>query len=326
MKRLTLLTLAAGILACDVPDSGVVIRGVLGNTEDLMAGSALKCTFEADDEPEAAFLLVLDTAYTLQHTYPIQVENLLGGEERNFGTMTDPAFVEDPNWLQPLRMDVRWECDVSGFSADLGPLILPTFDPALPFCLETRAEANESFRGFDVVSVSGQAIGPRDKGLVFASVVPYDMGRAFAEALDIATFADSCCRESTNCNGQNPGAPGCAALEAIFRALDPTGATLQVPSPDPTQPSEDLLTFRPFARFDGEYNLVVDPASGDSETGAMYPMRFRGVMEFVNNGGDLVTSTEYAETVRFCRACGPKISATVRNPFYDDSNACYAIF
>lgn len=256
---------------------------------DDATGLVESCTYEASPT-EFAGPIVLDTAVAHQLTLPLTVRN-------NADSETDG--------LQPLRMELRWECDSAGFSGDLGPLVVPAFDPSIPFC-NGRRDENASFAGFDTVEASGALIpGSGGLGIVRVTAVPFALGQAIDETFEVASLAEQCCFETraTNCDGQST-AVACTRLEQIFRELDPSGVQLQVAVQN--GPSDDLVRFQAFAIYNGGNLCVRDRTLCDSSflQGPTYSMRLRGHLELLDTDGDLARSDEFATSIEFCRNCG----------------------
>lgn len=295
-----------GLAACSIPDTNVRIVGVAATSGEIddATGLVSECVFDSGDDFEPSGL-ILDTAVSLQISLPLRVQN--DTVQAAIQVQQQPVQINltPPTSIRPLRMDVVWECDSNGFSGDLGPLVLPAFDPVVPFCLDKRADT-QNFVGFDVVSASGGSIdGGGGRGIANVGVVPFAMGQAIDETFRIAALAEQCCFETraSNCDGQSTGL-SCTRLTQIFQALDPTGSSLQVAVQ--AGPSEDLVRFQTFAIFNGENLCARDRTLCDSSflQSPAYKMRLRGVMEFLKADGALVTSDEYTKDLSFCRNCG----------------------
>lgn len=323
-NKLTWIFAVLALGACSVPDTNVRIVGVAPNSEEIddATGIIEGCKLDSGDENEPLGL-ILDTALALELTLPFKVRNdiVVAPIEIN----PDPPIELRPAAaVRPLRMDVVWECDSNGFSGDLGPLVLPAFDPVVPFCLDKRADT-QSFVGFDVVPVTGGSIeGGGGQGIAAATVIPFAMGQAIDETFRIAALAEQCCFETraTNCDGQST-AQSCTRLTQIFQALDPTGSSLQVAVQ--AGPSEDLVRFQAFALYNGGNLCARDRTLCDSSflEGPSYPMRMRGVMEFMKSDGELVTSDDHTQTLHFCRNCG-YWNGLERFPYSNQHMQCYA--
>ncbi|MBI2375447.1 MAG: hypothetical protein HYV07_15735 [Deltaproteobacteria bacterium] len=327
MKRFIALASAiVGLAACDAVESGLTLRGIAPNNGeyDPLTGQ-IECSFDAEG---SIFPLgmIMDVGYTKSWRLPIMFQNGLKGGDYVFGA-GDPARQTDnkfPNAVRPLRFEILWECDSQGFSSDLEALIVPAFHPTLPFCLDRRADVNAEFVGFDVVEARGASVEPGEAGLAVVGVVPYQLGVAFDDALRIATLADRCCRvPGSNCDGQNSSDPACGELEDIFATLAP--GELSVPSTAANAPSRDLLRFRPFAIFDGNYIQSVDPRYEESAESPFYQLRFRGVLEGVTTIGDSVVSDEIVEGVGLCRNCGSVGAGGKRVVNVNSHTACYGV-
>lgn len=312
------LLVVMSVTACDSPGEWASLSPpraatILGVSKvdapiDEATGLVTSCNYEAS---ESAFTtnILLDTAAALQLTLPFTVRN-------------DAAQATDE--IRPLRMNVRWECDSNGFSGNIGPLVVPAFDPELPFCRSTRDE-EELFVGFDAVPASGATVpGAGGLAVVSAQVVPFALGSAIDETFQIAALAEQCCFETrtSNCDGQSSGL-ACTRLSEFFAALDGDGSRLQVGAT--TGPSEDLVRFQAFALFNGDSACLRDRALCDSSTvqGPAYRMRLRGELEFLGAAGELWGSDEVTTDIDFCRNCG-YWDGQARRPALTGELQCFA--
>ncbi len=295
MKRTTLALCSATALmaGCDAVDNALLIRGV------VTPGTG--CSVEAGDVFQ--YNLVLDTASYRTMSLPLSVQNTLSVVPLDLGSMGVTLEVDNNNSITPLRMELRWECDSNGFSSDLGALVLPAFNLRDPFCLDRRDDT-QTFVGFDFAQAEGSAIPPEEDGVAVVRAIPQQLGDAFDDLFTIAEYADSCCRESTGCDGQATSmASRCSELLARFSALDPTGRFgLSVQSSQAGQASRDLARFRPFAIFSGDYWLQFEATP--ALVGATYPMRLRGFLEGVTPDGQTQVSNEAAIGIEVCKNCG----------------------
>lgn len=311
MNRLNLLLSGALVLtACEVQDTSVTILGIGLAEFDAMKGT---CTLQASED-DFNHKLVLDTAASFSLIVPLTVRNSLP---------EDPY----PGAVTPIRMESRWECDSDAYATELGAFVVPTFDPRRPFCLNRRTDTSGGFTGFDFVPLEGPAISGQTVGLSIAKAIPYHLGAAFDEALQIAVLADKCCRTpQSNCDGSDTTPGGeCSRLRDVFATLNSgSRSELKVESDAPGQPSGDLQLFRPFAVFDGSYDLSI-PNHDHSGLllGANYLMRFHGIAEYLRQDGDSLTTNETAVEIGVCRNCGTVNSGAnnQRNPFSHDP--CY---
>ena len=313
------LVAAAALAGCDAVENAVIIRGVIA-AEAAMGGN---CTFMAGGT-SYKLDLTMDVSQTLSLVLPLDVENNLFKRELDIGNMVEMQAVDVSNDIYPLRYEVRWECDSNGFTSDLGPLVVPAFDPERPFCLDRRADTNEEFVGFDFVSVDGQGIEADDAGVVMADLVPFQLGQAFSETLTIARLADQCCSSmGSACDGQTNPASQCDELASAFELFDPEGRQLQVASDRPGSASEDLVRFSKFAVYDGSYYNSVNSAAQASQFGAKYPLRARGVLEMQTSDGFSMTTNELLTTVFLCRNCGTKLTTGGTRRNTANESACY---
>jgi hypothetical protein len=305
------------LLACDSNPEPTQLSGraaVLGVSKvvapiDSATSLVEDCAFEASPT-EFTSSVLLDTAVALELTLPFTVVNQSESEI---------------DGLTPLRMDIVWECETSGFSGEVGPLVLPTFDSQLPFCLSSQSPSG-SFVGFDVVSASGGRIpGAGGLGIAHAQVVPFHLGRAIDETIRIGSLAEQCCFETraTNCDGQST-AVSCTRLTQMFQSLNPTGSELSVAAL--TGPSEDLIRFKPFGLFNGSLQCGLDQSACDAnpEQGPAYTMHLRGALELLDADGNLTTSDEFNTRVDFCRNCG-YWNGLERFPAFGAESQCFAM-
>jgi hypothetical protein len=308
MKRFTsAAALAITMTACDVPDSSLLILGVPVPDES--------CSFQTGGT-EFFTGFTFDTSGASGLSLALEVRNDLNSNQINAGSMMARANISPPNNVSPLRFEARWECDSNGFSGGTGPLILPGFDPNVPFCLDKRGDANDAFTGFDFVNATGPVILAGGSGIAVVNAIPPELGRAFDDLFTIAALADSCCKDSPGCSGQatagTPAEQSCGDLEQIFRALDPDGRNLQVSSGSAGTRSEDLVTFLPFSRYEGNYSTFIrpDPQIENAIVSPRYLMRYRGVLEGITGGGTLVRSQDFSTGLGVCRACGQQFQGS----------------
>lgn len=275
--------------ACGSPPVVVLGVSLVKAPIDDATGVALECAYEADPKNFTLGLL-MDTAAAGQFSLPFTVRNDASSER---------------DGARPLRMDVTWDCEANGFSGSTGPLVVPAFEPKVPFCNDRRADVS-TFVGFDVVPVSGGRIaGEGGLGVAMAQVVPSRLAQGLDETFRVAALAEACCHDSqdSGCDGQ-AATPACLRLGEIFAGLDPTGELLRV-SASPG-PSEDLLRFAAFSPFNGGTHCARFPADCDASflQGPSYRMRLRGVMELMADDGSLIHASEATADIDFCRNCG----------------------
>lgn len=275
---------------------------------DDATGLVLACDYEAS-ATEFTTSVTLDTAFAQQLTLPFTVRS-------------DAA--QEADGIQPLRMSVVWECDANGFAGDSGPLVLPRFDPSLPFCRPSQ-QSEGAYVGFDVVPAAGPRIAGGMLGIAEAQVVPFTLGSAIDETFRIAALAEQCCFETraSNCDGQSTSLP-CTQLTQVFAELDPSGNALRVAVQQ--GPSGDLTRFQSFAMFNGQAQCARDPSGCDGSLlrGPAYRMRLRGVMEFMDDRGELRSSNEVGAGIDFCRNCG-YWNGQLRFPVADANTQCFAL-
>jgi hypothetical protein len=290
----TALALAISLVACEDVDSSLSVIGVAPSEEDDA------CVFEPGGD---AFLqdIFFDAARTDSLSLALRVRNNLQSAETDFGGISaqEDIFVT-PSDVTPLRMDFRFECDVSGFSDELGPLFVPQFSTEKAFCLEKDAR---EFYGFDVVQASGPAIPPNGGvGIVFVRPITVQLARALGEVFELANLAEACCQDVPGgCSDENlagiptNGTDDCGKLQSAFETIAPNSG-LSVNEID------DVQKFRPYRIFD----WTAPPAPRLPPTGGLgagYPMRLRGVLEGATGDGSIVSSTEYLDTIHLCANC-----------------------
>ena len=224
----------------------------------------------------------------------LRVQNMLQGGTLNFGSDENPDDFQITNKVTPLRFDLRWECDTTGFSDDLGDMYVPQFSATEPFCVGSDTR---SFSGFDVIPASGNTIEPGgDVALVSIRPITVQLMDAFADVFRLAGQAQECCNSAGACNDQalqqapmGPGTP-CGILQAEFDRIAGEGRLN-------AQSFADIQKFRPFAIYDYNQNAPRPGFAG-------YPMRLRGVLEGVTSDDTVVRSDEWWIIVNLCANCG----------------------
>lgn len=242
---------------------------------------------------DAILNLRLDTSKMGSMGIFVVVRNSLSGVEQ---VLQDMPFesLPVPNSVRPLRFDFRWECDSTGFSADLGPLVLPAFSPdgRRPFCFDKRDETTRSFTGFDVVSATGRTIQPNEEQIVETRPVPPQLGRAFRDLFRLANLAEACCADVGGCanvpTDADPTSGACGELQSHFDSI----AGRNVLS---VRNVEDVSRWRAYSFYTGLHAGMAQIPS--------YFMRLRGTFEGVTPTGDLVTSSELTQDVGLCDGC-----------------------
>ncbi|MCC7380246.1 MAG: hypothetical protein IT384_00340 [Deltaproteobacteria bacterium] len=308
MTKLAVMALMAG---CDVPEQGLSIMGAASPNDD--------CVYAGDTDTFTS-RLVLDTDLALGLEMGLVVRNNLSTFVVEVGTEDTTRKLTPPSEATPLRYEARWECDSNGFSGNTGSLVLPGFDPVVPFCLDKRADTTEGFFGVDILPASGAPVeGNGGKGIAMVTAVPHDLGFAVDELFNIAVLADVCCKKAgTNCEGNDLGGgagDACVTLDAVFRAIAPD--QLSVATRNPGQPSEDLTRFSAFAKFDGQHYAPPPDPDGVPYT-PRYNMRLRGVLEAVTGDGSFIRSNDFSIDVQFCRRCGPvDVTGNKRRSYYE---------
>lgn len=303
MRKMMLGFAAAGALAgCGTNESAITIHGVVIPSE-----SQGSCEF-GSAENDHLVAIVLDTSNSYTMTLALDVENRHAKREFFKGVRGNNYTEMIGNDFQPLRYDLRWECDSPGFSSDLGPLVVPAFDFDQPFCLDRRSEVNQDFVGFDVIAASGPVIAPEEFGITMITPIPYQLGLAIDDTFEIARYADDCCRNTDGCDGTTAAFAGavlesCTRLGEIFTTLDPNGSELSVKAPDSGTASSDLVRFRPFAIYHGTYASQKIERT-HAQYGAAYGVRLRGSLEGMLGDGDLVSSNEFSIQISLCKECG----------------------
>jgi len=296
-----ILLASAGFLACDVPDTALLVHGQATAKFDEMANT---CTFKGDpDDNDRPLWAELDTASSHTLEIPLIVENNLADTVNDISTGGGNLKNDMKNSATPLRYSLQWECDNSAFSGQ--GLIIPHFDAATPFCYDKRNEQTPaSFFGFDVVPVFGASIAPTESRPWRVQVVPPEFGQHIDDAFRIAAMADECCsQDNDNCTGTVMGGKdcandqdACACITEFFQTLDPNGEKgLTVASDDPEVPSPLLQRLAPFSVFD---NLYANSPTFDSRK---YSVRQRGVFEAAMPDGETIQSSQTITSIRLGR-------------------------
>jgi hypothetical protein len=280
-KQIAILTAVLPLVACDAPDSSLVIEGVIFPSvmTDSMTGSTT-CMY--DPMSTTNFIdISIDVAGQLTLFLVLKVRNTLRPSEVLIDTDPNQGIVYSEA-VSPLRFDYRWECDTIGFGSDLGALFLPQFSVNQPFCLDSRDETGGDFVGFDVIPATGATIPAGSVGGVEIRPIPAPLGIAFYDMFTLAALAQACCGSTDGCAGVENGAnQECIRLQTLFNDV----GILQ-------NQTEAAQRYRPFSLFDG----AVPPASTYPVT-PTYPLRMRGVLEGVTSSGDTVTSNEYSQDI-----------------------------
>jgi hypothetical protein len=195
--------------------------------------------------------------------------------------------------IQPVRFDFRWECDTTGFTANLGPLYVPAFSVNEPFCLDSRDEASRTFVGFDIVPASGAAIEGESRGIIETRVVPPQLMEGISDTFKIAKEADACCDQVGGCDNLDMADPtdttrACGRLQNLFDAVAGQGAFN-------VKTLADVQRWRPFVAYTS--------LNGTGKVPVPYTMRLRGRFEGLTPTGDLITSTDFTQEIGFCEGC-----------------------
>jgi hypothetical protein len=291
MKKLLMGAALLTAAGCNNVEVGLLPIGLTTPTLDETTQS---CTFDPGGESLLDVRVDVNTQRVLR--LDVATRNILSAEDTVLQLAAPREFIPHPNTLSPVRFDYRWECDSNGFSADLGPLVLPAFsgDVTRPFCLDSRDEATKNFVGFDVVSATGSALAAGATGFITARPMTAQLGQAMSDFFEISERAEQCCRDVRGCDNlptMAQSAPACVALQAIFDRIAGAGVL-------DTRKVNDVQRFRPFAAF--------TPVGFTAASRPAYYMRLRGTFEAVNATGDLYTSGEYTTDVGFCRG-GPGV-------------------
>lgn len=287
MKRF-IWAAALTLVGCNNVGTGLVVLGAAAPT-DMM-----KCDYTAQGN---AYLYAITFDVTRQDTLHLnlRVRNNLTVQTTNWGPDSRHDDVIAPNSVMPRRMEIRWECDSNGFSANLGPLYLPQFSATQPFCSN---RSTRDFQGFDVIPATGQAIDAGGNlGLVSIRPITPQLGGALNDMFTLAQRAQACCTEAGGCMTdadlqRAASGPACTALQALFDTIAGTGQLRNTRA-------SDLQKFIPYQAFD----LRGGTRKPGTTVGPSYPLRLRGVLEGVTGSGSVVTSAEYDETIGICAEC-----------------------
>ena len=294
MNHLMKLTLLGGLAltACNNNEFAYVATYVANPESD--GETPPSCTF--DPGADATVTINLDVARSSSLDLVAGVRNNLKEVDIAVDQMSTNAAdrIKIPRAITPLRFDFRWECESTGFTGGIGPIILPAFsgDLTQPFCLDNRDDVTGDFVGFDVVPASGPPVDPGGTGFVKFTPVPPQLGRAFREFFEVAIQSEACCDELKLANGDCDDlsgaseAPGtaCGDLQGVFD-------TFAGPSQLSARQVNDVQRFRPFIAYTSR-----SPDGG----GGAYPMRLSGFFEGVLPSGELITSTQFNQEVGIC--------------------------
>lgn len=264
IQRTSLLFLFAN--AC-VPDFGTGNQDltILGVASSTLAA----CQFDTGMPPVIGDAIVLDLASSDSLRLPIVVRN----------DSNDPIAFKN--------IDLRFECDVAGFSAGVGPLYVPSFSSAQPFCLDSRLETS-NFVGFDVLELSGAPLSSGDTGVVWAQIIPDMLGRGIEQTIDLGLRADACVEEDR--------LDDCPEFDELY--LDLAGSSS----------AEDLLRYAPFAFMDGSHELAEQTTPRPLSSGLR--LQVRAILRAENNRHDGVFSNELIHVIELCRNCGEVVPGT----------------
>ena len=268
-------------------------------TVDPLTG--LTCAYSPTGESMA--FLAVDVARQSALSLQVVTENLNGLKSLEFQSTGPAEQLDLPNHIQPVRFDYRWECDSTGFTANLGPLYVPAFSVNEPFCLDNRDEATRGFVGFDIVPATGPAIEAGSRNLIGVRVVPPQLMEGINDTFKIAKEADACCDQVLGCDNLEMADPNdatrpCGKLQDLFDAVAGTGA-LSVNT------IGDVQQWRPFVAYTS--------LNGTGKAPVPYTMRLRGRFEGLTPTGDLVTSTDFSQEIGFCEGCATDIANACLN-------------
>ncbi len=302
MKRLY-GTLALALIGCNNLETALVIKNIAA-PED-----AATCAFKADSDETLVFLHY-DASVSRTFILNLQVQNNLQAGTVQFSAEDPMDTYTFPNIVIPQSFDLRWECELDGFSAGLGPLFLPQFSVQQPFCLDRRDDLNREVSGVDTIRAAGQSIEPGGGlGLVAIRPVTEQLSRAISDLFSIAAQANACCNAFQgqgecsalpNYSVDLSGSHECDVLQRQFNSVAGPGA-LSVNS------LEDIRKFQPFSVYDGslpEFTSNRDLGQPGNFFGPAYPMRLSGILEGVTQNGDLVTSARWGDVINICNDCG----------------------
>ncbi len=273
-------------IGCDVPSTTMLVRGVIPSPEP--------CQFLPNSNTFID-LTAMDVSTQTNHYLAVSVENQMAPEPTSLGP--SPAdLAPSINSARPLRFDYRWECESTGFT-NRGALFLPAFSIDVPFCLDERDE-QANFVGFDAVAARGASIPAGGRDIVFAEVVPYELGQAFDDLFILASNIDACCidqprgcRDAANLSRATN--TNCQKVETLFGGFDDR-LSLNNPA--------DLERFQRFAVYN---SLEVAARTGDTPvlSDAFLSLRIRGQFEFLSATGGLMRSNDLTHMVGLCRGC-----------------------
>jgi hypothetical protein len=309
-RYLLLAGFLASLTACDAPANTLRVIGVLA------PATPEECNFSADSDIFMSSL-VFNPTRQLSMQLNLKTENNLTATRVLLDQLEPAAELTTSNRITPIRFDLRWECDSTGFSADLGPFFLPQFSVDAPFCVDRRSET-DSFVGFDTVPAEGASIGPNG-GLGIVSIRPItaQLGAAINDAFEMASLGNRCCDATAGCDPNrlaqevNNPSSSCFTLQQVFDRVAGPGVLS-------AQNISDIQKWRPYSIFDRSVtNVPAEPEVLDPQNptvvtlvtnqarGPMFPMRMRGVLEGVTDDGNTIPSNETAVEIGLCRnGCG----------------------
>jgi hypothetical protein len=278
MRKLLPASLGLALIACNAPDTSLLLRGAVVGERDMMTGA---CMFDPEGG-ENLLGIRLDVETQLSLYLLVRADNTLTPPITDIDSDPDDQlkYRED---ITPIRFDYRWECDSLGFASDLGPLYLPQFSTTQPFCLDNRDDTTKSFVGFDVINATGASIPAGATGGVEIRPIPAQLGLAIRDMFALAALAEGCCATAAGCEGvQNGANQACSDLAAYF--ADVGIINNQV---------EEAQRYRPFSLFNGN----AGPAAMLGVGAPTYQLRMRGVLEGTTGSGDTITSNEYIQDI-----------------------------
>src|SRR5687768_5865194 len=129
---------AALSCSCTNVETSLVIQHAAASDDPM------RCELEEDGDLFYSEIFVDVTGQSTM-SLNLRVRNMLQGGALNFGSDENPDDFQITNKVTPLRFDLRWECDTTGFSHDLGDMYVPQFSATEPFCVGSDTR---SFSGF----------------------------------------------------------------------------------------------------------------------------------------------------------------------------------
>lgn len=206
--------------------------------------------------------------------------------------------------VKAVNFTFNWECDPGELAFGVGPIFVPGVALTTPFCDDPRSDG-ETFAGRYTVAANGDNIDPQETGLVVFEPVSTSLGLAFDNSFAIAEAANLCCIAEGGCDNVADaeiatGDGRCRQLQILFNQISDDGSLN-------ANVEEDVSRWQPFSIY--TFPTLTANQEGLVRSPATYPLRIRGRFEFVNQGGDIISSDELLHSIRICRNCSRSTSS-----------------